>query len=73
MNLSTLSLQKSPLPGIFQIMPISGQIGRLIMEGGDAIRLAEQVRREGMADLRTSGLRKVREGITSLEEIDQVT
>jgi len=73
MNLSTLSLQKSPLPGIFQIMPISGQIGRLIMEGGDAIRLAEQARREGMADLRTSGLRKVREGITSLEEIDQVT
>jgi len=54
-------------------MPISGQIGRLIMEGGDAIRLAEQARREGMADLRTSGLRKVREGITSLEEIDQVT
>ncbi len=59
--------------GIFQAMPISGQIGRLIMEGGDAIRLAEQARREGVADLRASGLRKVRSGITSLEEINRVT
>lgn len=59
--------------GIFQVMPISGQIGRLIMEGGDAIRLAEQARRERVADLRASGLRKVRERITSLEEIDRVT
>jgi type IV pilus assembly protein PilB len=59
--------------GIFQVMPVSEDIGRLIMEGGNAIQLAEQGRREGVADLRSSGLRKVKAGITSLEEINRVT
>lgn len=58
--------------GIFQAMPISEEIGRLILEGGNAIRLAEQARREGVADLRASGLRKVKAGITSLEELNRV-
>jgi len=59
--------------GIFQAMPVSEEIGRLIMEGGNAIQIAEQARREGVADLRQSGLRKVKAGITSLVEINRVT
>jgi type IV pilus assembly protein PilB len=59
--------------GIYQVMPVSEEIGRLIMEGGNAIQLAEQARREGVTDLRQSGLHKVRIGITSLEEINRVT
>jgi type IV pilus assembly protein PilB len=59
--------------GIFQVMPVSEDIGRLIMEGGNSLQLAEQGRREGVADLRQSGLRKVKAGITSLDEINRVT
>ncbi len=59
--------------GIFQVMKVSEAIGRLIMEGGNSIQLAEQAKREGVADLRQSGLRKVKAGITSLEEINRVT
>jgi type IV pilus assembly protein PilB len=59
--------------GIFQVMPVSEAVGRLIMEGGNAIQLADQARGEGVSDLRQSGLRKVRAGITSLEEINRVT
>jgi type IV pilus assembly protein PilB len=43
------------------------------MEGGNAIQLADQARKEGIADLRTSGLRKVKQGVTSLEEVNRVT
>jgi len=59
--------------GIFQAMPISEAIGRLIPEGGNALQLAEQARREGVMDLRESGLHKIKSGITSLEEINRVT
>ncbi len=59
--------------GIFQVMPVSEEMGRMIMEGGNAIQLADRARLEGVNDLRTSGLRKVKEGITSLEEINRVT
>jgi type IV pilus assembly protein PilB len=59
--------------GIYQVMPVSEEMGRLIMEGGNAIQLADQARREGVSDLRQSGLRKVKAGITSLEEINRVT
>jgi type IV pilus assembly protein PilB len=59
--------------GIFQVMPVSEDIGRLIMEGGNSIQLAEQGRREGVSDLRASGLRKVKAGTTSLDEINRVT
>ena len=54
-------------------MPVSEDIGRLIMEGGNSLQLAEQGRREGVPDLRQSGLRKVKAGITSLDEINRVT
>ncbi len=59
--------------GIYQVMPISEAMGRIIMEGGNAIQLGDQAKAEGIADLRASGLRKVRHGVTSLEEINRVT
>ncbi|VAW73288.1 Type IV fimbrial assembly, ATPase PilB [hydrothermal vent metagenome] len=59
--------------GIYQVMPISEAMGRIIMEGGNAIKLGDQAKSEGIADLRESGLRKVRHGVTSLEEINRVT
>jgi type IV pilus assembly protein PilB len=59
--------------GIFQVMRVSEAIGRLIMEGGNSLQLADQAAREGVANLRQSGLRKVKAGITSLEEINRVT
>ncbi len=59
--------------GIFQVMPVSEEMGRIIMEGGNSLQLAEQAAREGVANLRQSGLKKVKAGITSLEEINRVT
>lgn len=59
--------------GIFQVMTVSDAMGRLIMEGGNAMQLADQARKEGVGDLRASGLRKVKAGLTSLEEVNRVT
>jgi type IV pilus assembly protein PilB len=59
--------------GIYQVMPISDTMRRIIMEGGNAIQLADQAQKEGINDLRQSGLVKVRAGLTSLEEINRVT
>jgi type IV pilus assembly protein PilB len=59
--------------GIYQVMPISEEINRIIMKGGDAIDIAQQARREGVRDLRQSGLLKVKQGLTSLEEVEAVT
>ena len=54
-------------------MPLSDEMGRIIMEGGNSIQIADQARRDGINDLRQSGLNKVRTGMTSLEEINRVT
>lgn len=59
--------------GIYQVMPISDQIGRIIMEGGNTRDIAAQAHKEGIADLRQSALRKVREGIIDLLEANRVT
>ena len=59
--------------GIYQVMPISEKMRHLILSGGDTLQLAEQSQTEGINDLRQSGLEKVRQGVTSLEEIDRVT
>lgn len=59
--------------GIFQVMKISEAITRLILEGGDAMQLADQAQREGVSDLRQSGLRKVKAGLIGLEELNRVT
>jgi type IV pilus assembly protein PilB len=59
--------------GLFQVMPVSEAMGRIIMEGGNSIQLDDQAKQEGVWDLRKSGLQKVKLGITSLEEINRVT
>jgi type IV pilus assembly protein PilB len=59
--------------GIYQVMPVSDTIGRIIMEGGNAIDIADQAAKEGVWDLRRSGLEKVKQGLTSLEEVNSVT
>ena len=59
--------------GIYQVMPVSENMRTLILEGGNTIQLAEQATANGVKDLRQSGLEKIRQGITSLEEIDRVT
>ena len=59
--------------GIYQVMPISEEMSRLIMSGGNAIEIAEQAQLEGVRDLRQSGLLKVKQGVTSLEEVMAVT
>ncbi len=58
--------------GVYQVMPVSEAMGRIIMEGGNAMQLADQSEKEGIADLRASGLKKVADGVTSLEEINRV-
>ena len=59
--------------GIYQVMPISDEIQRLILSGGNAMEIAAQAKRDGVSDLRESGLRKVRQGLTSIEEVLGVT
>ena len=59
--------------GIYQVLPISDAIGRIIMEEGNAMDIADQARKEGIPDLRESGLIKAKSGVTSLEEINRVT
>jgi len=55
--------------GIYQVMPITEEIQRIIMGNGTALDIAIQAKREGVNDLRTSGLLKVKQGFTSLEEV----
>ncbi|MCG7904797.1 MAG: type IV-A pilus assembly ATPase PilB [Candidatus Thiodiazotropha lotti] len=59
--------------GIFQVMPVSEAMGKMIMEGGTSLQLEDQAQREGVFNLRKSGLRKVMQGITSLQELNRVT
>ncbi|MCG7967799.1 MAG: type IV-A pilus assembly ATPase PilB [Candidatus Thiodiazotropha taylori] len=59
--------------GIFQVMPVSEDMGKIIMEGGTSLQLEDQAQQEGVFNLRRSGLRKVMQGITSLQELNRVT
>ncbi len=59
--------------GIYQVLPISEDMGKLIMKGAGAYEIAEQAQKEGIPDLRQSGLKKVKDGLTSIEEINRVT
>ena len=59
--------------GIFQVMEVSEAMGRIIMEGGNAMQIADQAATEGVIDLRQAGLNKVKDGVTSLEEVNRVT
>ncbi|MEX2524701.1 MAG: type IV-A pilus assembly ATPase PilB [Gammaproteobacteria bacterium] len=59
--------------GIYQVMPISDATKRLIIEGANAVQLADQAGSEGVWDIRRSGLQKVIDGLTSLTEVNRVT
>jgi type IV pilus assembly protein PilB len=59
--------------GIYQVLPITDEMRQVIMRNGNALDIAEQARKEGIRDLRQSGLIKVKAGITSLEEIEAIT
>jgi type IV pilus assembly protein PilB len=59
--------------GIYEVMPITDDMRQLIMRNGNSIDIAEQAQREGVRNLRQSGLLKVKSGVTSLEEIEAVT
>ena len=59
--------------GIFQVLEVSEAIGRVIMEGGNAMQIADIAAEEGVVDLRRAGLNKVIDGVTSLEEVNRVT
>ncbi|KQT41675.1 MULTISPECIES: type IV-A pilus assembly ATPase PilB [unclassified Methylophilus] len=59
--------------GIYQVMPVSEEMARIIMASGNAMDIAAQAKREGVKDLRESGLLKVKQGLTSIEEVEAVT
>ena len=59
--------------GIYQVMPITDDMKRLIIEEANAVVLADQAAKEGIWDIRRSGLQKVADGITSLAEVNRVT
>jgi type IV pilus assembly protein PilB len=59
--------------GIYQVMNISDAMKRLIIEGANAVQLADQALKEGIWDIRKSGLAKARQGATSLTEVNRVT
>ena len=59
--------------GLFQVMEVSESMERVIMEGGNAMQIAECAEEDGVWDLRRAGLHKVMNGLTSLEEINRVT
>jgi type IV pilus assembly protein PilB len=59
--------------GIYEVVKSTPALERIIMEEGNSIQISEQMRRDGFNDLRTSGLMKAMQGLTSLEEINRVT
>ncbi len=59
--------------GVYEVMKVTPEIARIIMEEGNAIAIATAAKNAGFNDLRRSGLIKVMQGITSLQEIDRVT
>jgi len=59
--------------GLYEVLPVTEAIGRIILEGGSAPHIRDQARKDGVWDLRTSGLKKVLDGLTSLEEVNRVT
>jgi len=59
--------------GIYQVLPVTEAIARIILGGGSAPEIGEQAAKEGVWDLRRAGLEKVKSGLTSLEEVNSVT
>ncbi len=61
------------LAGLYQVLPVTEAIARIILAGGSAVEIGDQAAKEGVWDLRRAGLEKVKNGITSLEEVNSVT
>src|SRR5690554_1248349 len=59
--------------GLYQVMPMTDEIATIVLEGGNALQIAEAAQRSGVRDLRQSALLKVKKGVTSLAEINRVT
>jgi len=59
--------------GIYQVLPVTEAVTRIILGAGNAVEIGKQAVREGVWDLRRSGLEKVKNGLTSLEEVNSVT
>jgi type IV pilus assembly protein PilB len=59
--------------GIYQVMPMTDEIQAIVLEGGNAMKIAEAAQKSGVRDLRQSALLKVKNGVTSLSEINRVT
>jgi type IV pilus assembly protein PilB len=59
--------------GIYQVMPVTHEIGQIILQDGNATQIAEQAALEGVWDLRRAALEKAKQGITGLEEINRIT
>jgi type IV pilus assembly protein PilB len=59
--------------GLYEVLPVTENIGRIILEGGSAPHIAAEARKNGVWDLRTAGLKKVMDGLTTLEEVNRVT
>jgi type IV pilus assembly protein PilB len=59
--------------GIYQVMPVTPAIGEIIMRGGNQLDIQKQAEKEGVPDLRRSGLKKVKDGVTTLDEVERAT
>jgi len=59
--------------GVFQVLPVTEEIGAIIMRGGNALDISIQAQKDGVSDLRRSGLKKAADGVTSLEEVEGIT
>jgi type IV pilus assembly protein PilB len=59
--------------GIYQVLPVTEAVARIILAGGSAVEIAHQATREGVWDLRRAGLEKIKTGMTSIQEINSVT
>jgi type IV pilus assembly protein PilB len=59
--------------GLYEVLPVTESIGRIILEGGSAPHIAAEARKNGVWDLRAAGLKKVMDGLTTLEEVNRVT
>ena len=59
--------------GVFEVMPVTEKISRLILKGASSAEIAEAEAEDGIFSLRRAGLEKVKQGLTSIEEINRVT
>jgi type IV pilus assembly protein PilB len=59
--------------GIYEVVKMTPSLQRIVMEGGNSIEIADKAREEGFNDIRRSGLLKVLQGVTTLEEVNRVT